>query len=557
MVEATLLPFEGHVLYDGFLKAANIGARAQKQLEDEFERRVSEGVVADAQTFAERSRRWAAKRSERDMERFLAGLQQDAQEGEGPLPEGFRRGALAGLSPEERTAARETHFAEADSDARRSIVEGYRKLAFHGNPELTLAQAVGRYRKSDLYGMLRGLSVPGLSKLKKAELVELFCSILLEEPDALVVSLIYASEEAFELMRRASRYPQEPFIHPLDEDSLAGRRVVVPCPPYAYLVQSKGRFFFAVPQEICELLSGLDWEEIADMRELILAEISVADACVTYCGVVAVQDAYVQLKQVCNPSVALPDFMNTLDGVSRGRNLSFQVWQHPSTEAYYLVYYTLTSEYVRDQLLGGLNAPPAGAPFGSNEDTSDFFAGGSDLEQMRHVVNEELDRLDQVLDDLIDAHARTPMPEQLVRPEMLERSAIGLLLELPAAQALRRYIDEHLPEEEDDYTFSDEIVEDIVLFILETGSVESSLEMLEEEGFAQSSKDPELLVNLVRTLYDNLPSWENNGWSPREITESLTGRTIFYDERGEQMHVGAFDPCPCGSGKPYGACHGR
>jgi len=54
-----------------------------------------------------------------------------------------------------------------------------------------------------------------------------------------------------------------------------------------------------------------------------------------------------------------------------------------------------------------------------------------------------------------------------------------------------------------------------------------------------------------------MPSWENNGWSPQELYEQLTGRKLFYNEDGSVMKLGADDPCPCGSGKTYRNCCGK
>jgi uncharacterized protein YecA (UPF0149 family) len=35
------------------------------------------------------------------------------------------------------------------------------------------------------------------------------------------------------------------------------------------------------------------------------------------------------------------------------------------------------------------------------------------------------------------------------------------------------------------------------------------------------------------------------------------GHKVFFNEDGSIMRVGVNDPCPCGSGKRFGDCHGR
>lgn len=64
-------------------------------------------------------------------------------------------------------------------------------------------------------------------------------------------------------------------------------------------------------------------------------------------------------------------------------------------------------------------------------------------------------------------------------------------------------------------------------------------------------------AKLITNVYNSLPSWENNGWSPQELLERMAGKKVFYNERGDVMKVGRNDPCPCGSGKKYKKCCGR
>ena len=76
-------------------------------------------------------------------------------------------------------------------------------------------------------------------------------------------------------------------------------------------------------------------------------------------------------------------------------------------------------------------------------------------------------------------------------------------------------------------------------------------------GLGECCEDEQRLPTLITNVYNAMPSWENNGWSPQELYERVTGRRMFYNEDGSVMKIGADDPCPCGSGRKYRECCGR
>ena len=87
--------------------------------------------------------------------------------------------------------------------------------------------------------------------------------------------------------------------------------------------------------------------------------------------------------------------------------------------------------------------------------------------------------------------------------------------------------------------------------------LEPALAYVRELGLDACCEDEERLPKLITNVYNSLPSWENNGWSPQELLERMAGKKVFYNERGDVMKVGRNDPCPCGSGKKYKKCCGR
>jgi hypothetical protein len=121
---------------------------------------------------------------------------------------------------------------------------------------------------------------------------------------------------------------------------------------------------------------------------------------------------------------------------------------------------------------------------------------------------------------------------------------------------LRDFLDAHVPDGEDDYTYADRVIDEVLLHSIDSGDAMGFLDEVERAGVGACTEDPDLFMRLLENAYGSLPSWEFNGWSPQESMERLMGRRIFYNVRGEMMHPALGDACPCGSGKPYGECHG-
>ena len=140
---------------------------------------------------------------------------------------------------------------------------------------------------------------------------------------------------------------------------------------------------------------------------------------------------------------------------------------------------------------------------------------------------------------------------------LLENDVFDELLDDENVVRLRAFLDERVPDGQDDYTFADRVVEEIVLGSIESGSLHEVFSYALGMGLEHCSADQERLTLLITNVFNSMPSWENNGWSPKELYEQVTGRKMFYNEDGTVMKVGADDPCPCGSGKKYRDCCGR
>jgi hypothetical protein len=167
----------------------------------------------------------------------------------------------------------------------------------------------------------------------------------------------------------------------------------------------------------------------------------------------------------------------------------------------------------------------------------------------------ELEWLEQYKRELVESQSNLPM-KPLSR-SLLENDLLGELLDDANCARLRAYFDAHVPDGEDDYSFADRVVEEVVLSSIESGSLQEIFGYLMDRGFDRLDDQDGRLSLLVTNVFNAMPSWENNGWSPQELYEQVTGRKMFFNEDGTVKKVGADEPCPCESGKKYRDCHGR
>lgn len=254
--------------------------------------------------------------------------------------------------------------------------------------------------------------------------------------------------------------------------------------------------------------------------------IDCAIACVLARGVEAIDDAYDHYRSLAPTPLDREEFDALVRHEASYSDAYFGLWTYQDRE--YLVYYTLTPDYIaKTASLGG------------------------DWRGLR----EELEYHEQYRRGLLESRSEVS-PKPLSRT-LLENTPLGELLREGNVERLRRFLNERIPDGQDDYTFADAAAQEFVLVSIESGSLESLYRMAEDIGVMGCCADDTRLARLATNVFNAMPSWENNGWSPQELYEQLTGRRMFYNDDGTIMKVGADEPCPCGSGKRFRECCGR
>lgn len=114
-----------------------------------------------------------------------------------------------------------------------------------------------------------------------------------------------------------------------------------------------------------------------------------------------------------------------------------------------------------------------------------------------------------------------------------------------------------MPDDGDDYFFADDCVDELIDAQVDSVRPTDLIDVANDMDFLTLSEDPEGLIGRLMAFDNEMPRWENNGWSADALHSKITGKRIFRNPDGTEMKVGRNDPCPCGSGKKYKRCCGR
>lgn len=556
LIDATLLPFDGMIVHDGMVLAYDIedAAHAEKAIQDEFEERCREGIVSTEDEFVARSRAYHAHMHEQELDDFIAGLERTAArnaQGES-LPDGFHRGALAGLADEERAKAVDGRLHEVVRDPRVAVHALADAAIMHGKPASSLAECLMSLPREDLATIAQQLEVPHARSLPKYKLAPKVAEEVCAHPDALAASLTVASPELFETLRSLKQG-----VTPCSLEELATNDALRALPPFIWLMEWQGEHYFVVPDEVRALLADMDLDAIEEANRQEKQALAFVMACCAYRGVQRFIDLYDEYRSVAAAPLARDDFENLVRFEAGTGNLGFGLMAGPTggADEDIVVHHTLTRDYsamrVVEESKPSVRGPLVNKELDIVEPPEFLSLTGS----MREDLEREFTRDDQVISSILAGHEE--YPAKPVTREMLEEEPFELLKRDPAAQALRTFIDGHIPDGRDDHLFADFLMREVIASAVEVNDLGDLTDLMDEAGMTDASDDPEILPMLLTNVLDAMPAWECNGYSSKELYERMTGRKTFYDAEGRIMRVGSDDPCPCGSGRKYRDCCGN
>ena len=518
-----------------------------QQLKKDIERQGKARTVSDPKILAKRARSWINDQVEQN--------EKHDHQPKGPGP-GFHRGVLSGLSGEQRANAISMHsdallVASGSYDRAMDI----RCLETDTLP-LTLEEALLLLDDDWMADIALGLGddvVP--PQISRDELAQWINQRITTDKDHTGLALMWCLDSQFELIDRlTSTNP-----YPLGELAPTKALELYPMIPYIFIIKCNERLLAWMPPEMHSVLASFNMREVRHVRQQLDETRGSARMLATACGILSVSDLYNRYRRAVERPLDQQHFEIALKEleVCESRD-DYSLWQHMGTE--YVVSVEISDasaparvvrESYADRIVsidGISDQPDAPTLVGLNvEDEASFE---------RRIKNKEAE-LEQARLKLLAVPRDLPVHDLL--PSMLEESPIKYLATLGPLQALQAFVDNHVPDDQDDYEFPDLFVRSVIVScVLMSESYNQTMDIIRLYGMeaCEGTSFSDTLGRLVTNAYNALPRWGLNGWSLEENTERITGRKRFYHEDGSLIRIGDSEPCPCGSGKPYGSCCG-
>lgn len=558
IVYVTLLPFDDVIVYDSLVMPmpVDFGPGFRAMLKEEAAEAASRPLVESADEFVELAKRVNAEREQEDWDRFQRQMERERWERDGsePILPGVHKGALAGLSEEERDAAIGRGLADAMAEKygkppAPDAVKTLKERAAHMAPAGSLEESLMADNKSVLERDAQNFGIKGFSKMRKAELAHVVAQGYLEEPEGVRFLLAQCADMEFDTI--CSLLATEDGRISFDEKDASQHLDLMPLPPASRLYWHKGTFTALVPDEVREIVGGIDLDDLREERRWALNIERLAEALTELCGIVSVSDLVAQYERVYSEHITRDQVLATaFDAIERDPDGPvFEVWTGGTTDG---------TAYIIHRSMGDVAL--------SNDAAYDLAAelgeDGATYEQLRDKMMDRLAGLreerDGMLRDLLAAHEqKAAYGIYPIDRAVVEASVYAWKLHLPAVVNLRNWLDAHVPDDKDDLFYADDAIDELLDAQLGCSYPMALVEEASDMGIFETSEDVEGAIGRVMALVNALPDWWNNGWPPDELHERSTGQKVFRNPDGTPMKIGRNDPCPCGSGKKYKKCCGR
>ena len=512
LVNITVLPFENMLVEDYTSMAMDLDVRyAAFPLQRDVARARGLGILETPQQFVPFSREINGRRHQADMDRLMDDLDRESRlhAGEDISPEGFHRGRFAGLSREERDRLADEEARTVLLDELVSMLKGrlVKKVAPTAQLELCLANST----KATLEEFGQYLGVRGLSGLNKGQATQRLMDAALAGQPQTLDALRYTATAfpAVVLQQLQQQAAEGPLVRTVTAATLDNS--TVGCFPFVFPFMQDGQLVGVMPEEMRDLLLKMDLPALISRMQAEEDALRIVEECLFTYGLTTVDDAYHELELVGLDALSAQEFDALVRAAVHGETVDALLWEHEGSS--FLI-------------------SPALLPHPDTTQAKD---------ERRY---------------LLECHANVP------RKHLYEFAKDGRVEEAAftseAAEKLASYLNERIPDGQNDAFFADKVVEEEIFAVVENNvDVVEMLAIAEEFGLMGCDTDPQRLLGRLTILRNSLPLWELNGWSAIESMELQTGKKMFFDDRGVPLKVGRNDPCPSGSGKLYKDCCGK
>ena len=516
IVRTALVPFMGRIAVVAPFCAIGIASKDHREkLRGDARRRGYASPTSSASDLARRSRAWQEhKRKKR----------QEIDAPTRPAGPGYHRGTLAGLSEHERERIRKARYdlAAHESGVHRQLMELHAIEA--DNPPLTLAEALDLLDSDWLESIAEEVLDQRIARgMAREDLISLICRRVTGDDDQRDLALMWCEDAQFELVRRLVHESTLSLTDMPPSEAVN----VYPMIPYVFILQEHERFVAWMPPEVRPLIKRADLEAIGTARKRLARVANAASALASLCGVITLDDAYDRYRDVEENPLDREHFESALMELEVcDQRDSYALWDHDKTT--YLISGDLSDQSALARVVRkNYAARMAKVPFSlsPNPNMTMFSIDDTDEDEMRALLDEEMTQTVALRLKLIEAHRKTPA--HALAPAMLETSFVDYLMGTEPLRRIRDYVDEHMPDDEDDFEFAETFARGVIISILfEHESYDEALDLIRLFGMTECEGDryPHTLGKLITDVFNTLPVWPLNGWSLAENTERLTGK---------------------------------
>lgn len=446
------------------------------------------------------------------------------------LPDGVHRGKLAGLSEEERRRIVEKYKGERCGGSRGVT---YGRLGYW-NPDNAgvrrvssvpgggLVDLLSKRSKDVSVKLLASMGVKRVSSLRKQQVLDRVAEELDKLPEVLERRLVRCSDAEYAGFRlllgktgEVFRFTADGTVHTCD---------LVPLEPFTWLFYCHDTYHAIMPMEVRKAARAIDLDGIErarNRRRQIPCAIAVLKQ---FCGVVPIAEIAPCCKELFGFEPSMKEVLGVLEaGIPcTGRyaydGFDYACWPHPAPSANgYVLDESLSDDCAmrtaRKRLEWHATVPyrvrvpwtrekPATRDVGAycelESKTRDAYIRGLLAVRQRDILT-----------------VRGPLDKALAKQDVLSW-ACGI----PEAIAVRRWLDGHVPNGENDYEYADGMLRLLVGCREFAPHPCGLLDLACSKGLFSHTFDTQELRELLVALEGALPSWRLNGWTPRAYHEA-------------------------------------
>lgn len=462
------------------------------------------------------------------------------------LPVGIHRGALAGLDGEERKKKLEEHkrtiHPHGEPLRYETIGTGFRSYGYGYRvpqgvrvvkqfPSRALGDLIANIRKDRLVAFARTMGLSRISALRKERIVERVLADSDGLSRAIEAQLRSCSNAQFAGFKLLLGKPDATFIFTGDDH--VRRDAIEALEPLVWMYYLDGTYCAFMPPEIAQAAAAVDLAAIERERDRTW-QIPLAIATLKeFFGVARVAD----VAPCCQELFGFePTVHDVLEAIKKGtwsllndscgiRRIEHGCWPKDIIDAKgYIVAYDLTDTAVETLAQERMRWHAKVAPYRAGAAWIYRYEPAIDYETYRIA---EVKARDEFIQTLLGARAKGVIKEPgRIDPAVATRGPRGWELQLPEARAMRTWLDAHVPDEQDDFTYADETLERLISERNRSAQPCNMMETARELGLFSCTFDVKELLDLLVALEEALPSWHLNGWTPRDLHEAMASGTV-------------------------------